>query len=116
MRDAFSVFGRLKPTDTDPRTRRYLTPVRLLQSEGDVQGAEQLLQPVMQSRLILPPGQDLYGAYRMLRALEEEDPMLHLAYDEEKKEITVQVMGRVQREILQRLILERFGMQVQDYL
>ncbi len=47
MRDAFSVFGRLKPTDTDPRTRRYLTPVRLLQSEGDVQGAEQLLQPVV---------------------------------------------------------------------
>ena len=83
-----------------------------LGAEAEKAEAEQLLQPVMQSRLILPPGQDLYGAYRMLRALEEEDPMLHLAYDEEKKEITVQVMGRVQREILQRLILERFGMQV----
>ena len=83
-----------------------------LGAEAETAEAEQLLQPVMQSRLILPPGQDLYGAYRMLRALEEEDPMLHLAYDEEKKEITVQVMGRVQREILQRLILERFGMQV----
>ena len=74
--------------------------------------AEHLLQPVMQSRLLLPPGADLYGAYRKLQALEEEDPMLRLAYDEEKKEITIQVMGQVQREILQRLIEERFGMRV----
>ena len=71
---------------------------------------ERLLQPVMQSRLILPPGEDLYAANRKLMALEEEDPMLRLAYDEEKKEITIQVMGQVQREILLRLIEERYGM------
>ena len=75
--------------------------------------AEQLLQPVMQSRLILPPDQDLYAAYKKLRVLEEEEPMLRLSYDEEKKEITVQIMGQVQREILQRLILERFGMKTE---
>ncbi|MDO5132574.1 MAG: TetM/TetW/TetO/TetS family tetracycline resistance ribosomal protection protein [Eubacteriales bacterium] len=83
-----------------------------LGAEADAAEAEHLLQPVMQSRLILPPGQDLYAAYKKLRALEEEDPMLRLAYDEEKKEITVQVMGQVQREILQRLIEERFAMRV----
>ena len=82
-------------------------------AEADKEETERLLQPVMQSRLILPPGQDLYAAYRKLRALEEEDPMLRLSYDEEKKEITVQVMGQVQREILQRLIGERFGMQIE---
>lgn len=84
-----------------------------LGAEADKEETERLLQPVMQSRLILPPGQDLYAAYRKLRALEEEDPMLRLSYDEEKKEITVQVMGQVQREILQRLIGERFGMQIE---
>ena len=84
-----------------------------LGAEADREETERLLQPVMQSRLILPPGQDLYAAYRKLRALEEEDPMLRLSYDEEKKEITVQVMGQVQREILQRLIAERFGMQIE---
>ena len=47
MRDAFSVFNRLKSTETDPRTRRYLTPVRILQTSGDVQGADRLLQPVV---------------------------------------------------------------------
>ncbi len=84
-----------------------------LGAEAGTEEAERLLQPVMQSRLILPPGQDLYAAYRKLRALEEEDPMLRLSYDEEKKEITVQVMGQVQREILQRLIGERFDMQIE---
>ena len=83
-----------------------------LGAEAGEMEAEQLLQPVMQSRLLLPPDQDLYAAYRKLRALEEEDPMLRLSYDEEKKEITIQVMGQVQREILQRLIRERYGMQV----
>ena len=77
------------------------------------EGTERLLQPVMQSRLLLPPDQDLYGAYRRLRILEEEDPMLRLSYDEEKKEITIQVMGQVQREILQRLIRQRFDMRVE---
>ena len=84
-----------------------------LGTEAGEEGTERLLQPVMQSRLLLPPDQDLYGAYRKLRALEEEDPMLRLSYDEEKKEITVQVMGQVQREILQRLIQQRFGMRVE---
>lgn len=84
-----------------------------LGAEADREETERLLQPVMQSRLILPPGQDLYAAYRKLRVLEEEDPMLRLSYDEEKKEITVQVMGQVQREILQRLIKDRFDMQIE---
>jgi len=84
-----------------------------LGAEAGAEEAERLLQPVMQSRLLLPPGQDLFAAYRKLRALEEEDPMLRLSYDEEKKEITVQVMGQVQREILQRMIEDRFGMRVE---
>ena len=82
-------------------------------SEAEREDTERLLRPVMQSRLLLPPGQDLYAAYRKLRVLEEEDPMLRLSYDEEKREITIQVMGQVQREILQRLIEDRFGMRVE---
>ncbi len=73
---------------------------------------EGLLQPVIRCALILPPGEDLFKAYRNLKILEEEDPMLHITYDEEKKEITMQVMGQVQREILQRVIRERFDLRV----
>lgn len=71
---------------------------------------EEILQPVMTSRIILPPGEDRFSAYRKLRLIEEEEPMLHISYDEEKREISAQVMGQVQREILKRIIFERFGL------
>lgn len=46
MRNAFSVFSSLNPTETDPRTRRYLTPARILRTSGDLQHADRLLLPV----------------------------------------------------------------------
>ena len=90
-----------------------LTGTRVGQGIGaEAGGTEELLQPVLRCAVILPPGEDLFKAYRSLRTLEEEDPTLHLNYDEEKKEITAQIMGQVQKEILQRMIRERLGLRV----
>ena len=90
-----------------------LTGTRVGQGIGaEAGGTEELLQPVLRCAVILPPGEDLFKAYRNLRTLEEEDPTLHLNYDEEKKEITAQIMGQVQKEILQRMIRERLGLRV----
>ena len=91
-----------------------LTRTRIGQGIGAQSGAEEeLLQPVLRCKVILPPGEDLFKAYRNLSILEEEDPTLHLMYDEEKKEITAQIMGQVQKEILQRMIRERLGLRVE---
>ena len=90
-----------------------LTGTRVGQGIGaEAGGTEELLQPVLRCAVILPPGEDLFKAYRSLRTLEEEDPTLRLNYDEEKKEITAQIMGQVQKEILQRMIRERLGLRV----
>ena len=90
-----------------------LTRTRVGQGIGaEASGAEELLQPVLRCAVLLPPGEDLFKAYRSLRTLEEEDPTLHITYDEEKKEITAQIMGQVQKEILQRMIRERLGLRV----
>ena len=90
-----------------------LTRTRVGQGIGAESGGEEkLLQPVLRCAVILPPGEDLFKAYRNLCILEEEDPTLHLFYDEEKKEITAQIMGQVQKEILQRMIRERLGLNV----
>ena len=90
-----------------------LTRTRVGQGIGaESGGEEELLQPVLRCKVILPRGEDLFKAYRNLSILEEEDPTLHLNYDEEKKEITAQIMGQVQKEILQRVILERLGLHV----
>ena len=47
-----------------------------------------------------------------LRLLEEEEPQLHLLWDERLKEIQVRIMGEVQLEVLGRLVGERFGVAV----
>ena len=88
-----------------------LTRTKIGQGIGaESEGEEELLQPVLRCKVILPPGEDLFKAYKNLSILEEEDPTLHLGYDEEKKEITAQIMGQVQKEILQRMIRERLGL------
>lgn len=73
---------------------------------------EQLLQPIMTARLILPDNEDPYKTYRSLLALSEEEPSLNIIYDEEARELTAQVMGVVQKEILQELILRRFNIRI----
>ncbi|MCR5754191.1 MAG: TetM/TetW/TetO/TetS family tetracycline resistance ribosomal protection protein [Acetatifactor sp.] len=70
------------------------------------------LEPVLTYQILLPDDVDAITALGKLRQLEEEDPMLHLVWKEESKEIHVQVMGEVQIEILKSLIAERFGMEV----
>ena len=47
-----------------------------------------------------------------LRLLEEEDPQLQILWNEKLKQIHVQIMGRVQQEVLCQLMLNRFGMEI----
>nr|WP_326127197.1 translation factor GTPase family protein [uncultured Oscillibacter sp.] len=68
------------------------------------------LEPVLAYQVILEDGTDPHTALERLRQLEEEDPQLHVAAGGD--EIRVQLMGQVQLEILQRLLRERFGMEV----
>ena len=47
-----------------------------------------------------------------LKELEEEEPELHIVWEERLCEIHAQLMGEVQIQILHELILERFGVDV----
>ena len=47
-----------------------------------------------------------------LRLLEEEDPQLQVLWDEKLKQIHVQIMGRVQQEVLCQLMKNRFGLDI----
>ena len=71
-----------------------------------------LLEPVLTYQIQLPEGTDPHTALTKLRQLEEEDPQLHIVWNEQLRQIHAQLMGEVQLEILQRLIRERFGMEV----
>ena len=71
-----------------------------------------VLEPVLAYRVLLPGGADPHTALLHLRELEEEDPQLHVVWNEAAREIHLQLMGEVQLEILQRVLRERFGMEV----
>ena len=47
-----------------------------------------------------------------MRQLEEEEPQLHIVWNETLGEIHVQVMGQVQMEVLKSLAEERFGVDI----
>ena len=72
-----------------------------------------VLEPVLTYQLILPKGVDPVATLPKLRQLEEEDPMLRVLWDERWKEIRVQLMGEVQLEVLQRLMADRFSVEVE---
>lgn len=72
-----------------------------------------ILEPVLTYQIQLPPDCDVHVMLKNLRQLEEEEPMLHIAWNETLGEIHAQLMGEVQIEILKRLILERFHVPVE---
>ena len=71
-----------------------------------------LLEPVLSYKIELPPECDAHQMLRKLRQLEEEEPQLHIVWEEQSSEIHAKLMGDVQIEILQSLIRERFGVDV----
>ncbi len=80
---------------------------------AEAQSEQPLLEPVLTYRLELPEGCDVHGMLKNLRLLEEEEPQLHIVWDETLGEIQAQVMGEVQIEVLKSLIRERFGAAVE---
>ncbi len=81
------------------------------------EGARPLLEPVLNYQIrILPDASghtaDPHTMLTRLKELEEENPQLHILWDEELKEIHAQLMGEIEIEVLKRRIYERFGVPV----
>ena len=72
-----------------------------------------VLEPVLTYQILLPDDCDVHRMLLNLKILEEEEPELHIVWEEQTSEIHVQLMGDVQIEILQRMIKERFGVLVE---
>ena len=78
------------------------------ESESDLP----LLEPVLTYRVNLPEDCDVHKMLQCMRQLEEEEPQLHIVWNETLGEIHVQVMGQVQMEVLKSLAEERFGVDI----
>ena len=85
---------------------------------GEGLGAERdsdlpVLEPVLSYQVLLPEGADVHAALGKLHRLEEEEPQLHVVWNETLGEIHVQLMGEIQLEVLRSLLAERFGLTVE---
>lgn len=72
-----------------------------------------LMQPVLNYSIESDGINDMHGLYLKLKQLEEEEPQLHIKWNEKLQEINVQLMGEVQVEVLKRLISDKFGISVE---
>ena len=73
-------------------------------------GQPAVMEPVMTYRVELPAGCDPAAALPKLRLLEEEEPQLHILWEQNR--IHVQMMGRVQTEVFRSLVRQRFGLEI----
>lgn len=71
------------------------------------------LEPVMSYRVVLPSDCDAQTILPKLKELEEEDPQLHVSWNDHLKEIHVGLMGEVQAEILKSIVADRFGVNIE---
>ena len=78
----------------------------------EAQAETPLLEPVMTYRLRLPANCDPVVFLPKLRQLEEEDPLLRIHWDSTGKQIHIQIMGKVQLEVLKSIISQRFSVDV----
>lgn len=72
-----------------------------------------ILEPVLTYQIQLPEDCEAHSMLEKLRQLEEEEPLLHIIWNEKLGEIYAQIMGEVQIEVLKILIWERFHVRIE---
>lgn len=82
---------------------------------GDVLGGLQkgvreyrLAEPLMRCRVEPKDPEELMRLTEALKQMEEEDPALHCEWNREKQELWVRLTGKMQVEVLEALLLERW--------
>lgn len=71
-----------------------------------------MLEPVLNYCVGIPDDADAHTVMEKLKKLEEEDPQLHLSWNEQLQEIHISVMGEIQLEILKSVVQKRFGLNI----
>lgn len=72
-----------------------------------------MLEPVMTYRIQAPDDKNIYDVLTDMHKLEDTDPQLNIVWNEQTREIYIQLMGAVQIEVLSHIIEEKYGYKVQ---
>lgn len=70
---------------------------------------DSFLEPAMIYDVEIPTEYDINRAFSAVKLLEEEDPQLHVVWNEQLRKIQLHLMGEVQLEVLKNIMHDRFG-------
>lgn len=129
-RDAVTLFGKTEPekitqirrfsgkrgTDTGSLSSGDIGALYGLTSvkTGDVLGSQALSRscrltvPLLMVQVFPEQEESLVSLMEALRELCEEDPLLNLSWNKEERELYIQITGRIQLEVLEDLLWERY--------
>ena len=68
--------------------------------------------PTLKSKVIFDPSVNMKEALRFFKILDAEDPSLHVLWEENLQQIHIHVMGTIQLEVLEQVVLDRFQLKV----
>lgn len=71
------------------------------------------MESAIGAKVSILDGTSIFTCTEKLRILEKEDPMLSLELQEGSKDILVHAMGKVQLEVLEQIMKDRFGIRIQ---
>jgi ribosomal protection tetracycline resistance protein len=68
--------------------------------------------PTLKSKVIFESNVNIKEALRNFKLLDSEDPSLNIAWEESLQEIHIHVMGKIQLEVLEQVVFDRFQLRV----
>jgi ribosomal protection tetracycline resistance protein len=68
--------------------------------------------PTLKSKVIFESNINIKEALRNFKLLDSEDPSLNVAWEESLQEIHIHVMGKIQLEVLEQVVFDRFQLKV----
>ncbi|HIW33420.1 MAG TPA: TetM/TetW/TetO/TetS family tetracycline resistance ribosomal protection protein [Candidatus Paenibacillus intestinavium] len=68
--------------------------------------------PILRSKVVFEAAINVKESLKYFRILEAEDPSLNVIWEEKLQQIQLHVMGNIQLEVLEQVLLARFGLQV----
>lgn len=77
---------------------------------GAVRVGTFMLQPMLSAWVLFDSKVSVKTVLNCFRELEDEEPLLHVRWNEPLQELEVQIMGKVQLEVLTQLVQERYGL------
>jgi len=84
----------------------------ILGSKTHIPKLQTITTPLLTLKIYSKIEEDYIALVEALTLLQEEDPLLNMVWIKEKKEIHIRIMGKIQLEYIEAILMERFGLEV----